>query len=82
MCGSGASCSAVERVSIDDDFFLDLGGHSLLAAQAVSTLRRDLGIARASVHDLYEYPTVRRLAAHLERRAVERDASESAVSTW
>jgi len=28
----------VQRVSIDDDFFLDLGGHSLLAAQAVSTL--------------------------------------------
>jgi non-ribosomal peptide synthetase-like protein len=63
----------VARISIDDDFFLDLGGHSLLAAQAVSTLRRDLGIARVSVHDLYECPSVRRLAAHLERRAKERD---------
>jgi non-ribosomal peptide synthetase-like protein len=65
----------VQRVSIDDDFFLDLGGHSLLAAQAVSTLRRDLGIARVSVHHLYEYPSVRKLAAHLERRAVERPAT-------
>ena len=40
---------AIQRVSIDDDFFLDLGGHSLLAAQAVSALRRDLGIGRVSV---------------------------------
>lgn len=64
----------VDRVSIDDDFFFDLGGHSLLAAQVVSTLRRELGITHASVHDLYEYPTVRQLAARLERRAVERDA--------
>lgn len=61
------------RVSIDDDFFLDLGGHSLLAAKVVSRLREKLGIARASVHDLYEHPTVRRLAAHLERRSVARE---------
>lgn len=63
----------LDRVSIDDDFFLDLGGHSLLAAQAISTLRREFGIAHASVHDLYEFPTVRKLAARLERRAVERE---------
>lgn len=64
----------LQHVSIDDDFFLDLGGHSLLAAKVVSRLRATLGIARASVHDLYEYPTIRRLAAHLERRSVAREA--------
>jgi non-ribosomal peptide synthetase-like protein len=64
----------LENISIDDDFFVDLAGHSMLAARLVSTLRRDLGLTHAAVHDLYEHPTVRQLAARLERRAVEREA--------
>ena len=54
----------VKNVGIEQDFFLDLGGHSLLAAQMVTLLRNraDLHIA---VRDVYAFPTVRKLAAHL-----------------
>ena len=35
------------------DFFTDLGGHSLLAAGFVSQLRRDAGLPKASLKDVY-----------------------------
>jgi non-ribosomal peptide synthetase-like protein len=61
---SWAATFGLVGVGVEQDFFLDLGGHSLLAAQAVALLRSraDLHIA---VRDIYAYPTVRRLAAHL-----------------
>jgi non-ribosomal peptide synthetase-like protein len=51
-------------ISCEDDFFLDLGGHSLLAAEMVSVLRSDYGLTVA-IRDVYEYPTVSKLAAHI-----------------
>ena len=50
-------------VSVHDDFFLDLGGHSLLAAQMVSVLRTDPQFARLSMLDVYNDPTIEKLAA-------------------
>jgi amino acid adenylation domain-containing protein len=52
-----------DRVGIDDNFFA-LGGHSVLATQAVSRLRRALD-RQVTVRDLFEWPTVRMLAASL-----------------
>ncbi|WP_329192126.1 Pls/PosA family non-ribosomal peptide synthetase [Streptomyces sp. NBC_01435] len=56
---------APAELSAEADFFTDLGGHSLLAARAVSSLRDQAGAAGATLRDLYENPTVRKLAAHL-----------------
>jgi len=55
-------------VGPDDDFFTDLGGHSLLAAVMVSALRARPGFGGLSVPDVYAFPTVRALAAELDRR--------------
>ncbi|WP_049558781.1 non-ribosomal peptide synthetase/MFS transporter [Nonomuraea sp. SBT364] len=59
-----AEVLGVPRVGALDDFF-DLGGHSLLATRVVARLRRDLPeeCAPVSVMDLFQHPTVRRLAA-------------------
>ena len=59
-----ATIFGVATVGVEQDFFLHLGGHSLLAAQMVALLRSraDLQIA---VRDVYAFPTVRNLAAHL-----------------
>jgi non-ribosomal peptide synthetase-like protein len=57
---------APAAVSVDDDFFLDLGGHSLRAAALVSALRKDPALRHVSMVDVYNHPTVRRLAARLE----------------
>nr|WP_236667510.1 non-ribosomal peptide synthetase/MFS transporter [Nonomuraea sp. K271] len=52
---------------IDDDFF-DLGGHSLLAIKVVERLRRSVPDgAEIAVMDLFTHPTIRRLAALLDR---------------
>ncbi|MEV4512407.1 amino acid adenylation domain-containing protein [Dactylosporangium sp. NPDC049525] len=51
-------------VGADDDFF-DLGGHSLLATQAVARLRK--AGAAVGVIDLFQHPTVRELAALIDR---------------
>ena len=50
----------------DDDFFLDLGGHSLFAAQMVSELRKDPQFASLTVVDVYNHPTIARLACVLD----------------
>lgn len=68
-------------VGIDDDFFLVLGGHSLRAAALVSALRREATLRHVSMADVYNHPTIRRLAAHLEatRPAVASAATERSV---
>ncbi|GAA2586100.1 hypothetical protein GCM10010399_15160 [Dactylosporangium fulvum] len=53
-------------VGADDDFF-DLGGHSLLGMQVVARLRK-VGAA-VGVIDLFQNPTVRELAALIDRPA-------------
>ncbi len=54
----------LDRVGVEDNFF-DLGGHSLLVVQLHKQIRE--AVERpVSLTDLYQYPTVRSLAAHLE----------------
>lgn len=60
---------APQRVSVTDDFFRELGGHSLLAARLVSELRQDPELRDVSILDVYQQPTVEKLAAKLERRS-------------
>ena len=51
-----------ERISAEDDFFYNLGGHSLAAAQIVSRLRQEPEMHDLAIGDLYQHPTIRRLA--------------------
>ena len=57
-------------VSCDDDFFLDLGGHSLLAAEMVSLLRSEHGL-EVAIRDVYQHPTVHKLALHVASAMVD-----------
>ena len=58
----------LDRISIEDNFF-DLGGHSLLLVQMHNRLRETLH-TEFPVVTLFEYPTVRLLARHLDKAAV------------
>ncbi|WP_103334282.1 MupA/Atu3671 family FMN-dependent luciferase-like monooxygenase [Pseudotabrizicola formosa] len=55
----------VPRVGARDNFFA-LGGHSLLAVQAHREIRAALGTSRLSITDIFRFPTLSDLAAHLE----------------
>jgi amino acid adenylation domain-containing protein len=55
-----------ERVGAEDNFF-ELGGHSLLATQVLARVEEALAV-RLPVRLLFENPTVRRLAAAIERQ--------------
>ena len=55
----------VPRVSAGDNFFA-LGGHSLLAVQAHREIRDGLGLSKVSVTDIFRFPVLAALAAHLE----------------
>jgi non-ribosomal peptide synthetase-like protein len=56
---------------LDADFFMDLGGHSLLAAHFVSIIRETPRLASITLQDLYEFRTLRSLAAHLNASQIE-----------
>lgn len=60
----------VPKVGAKDNFFA-LGGHSLLAVQAHREIRADLGAAaaRLSITDIFRFPTLAALSAHLEGAA-------------
>ncbi|HEU0013521.1 MAG TPA: amino acid adenylation domain-containing protein [Longimicrobium sp.] len=57
----------VEEVGLDDNFF-ELGGHSLLIARMQARLREALE-REVSIVDLFQFPSVGALAAHLEAAA-------------
>ncbi|MFW8595357.1 MupA/Atu3671 family FMN-dependent luciferase-like monooxygenase [Cribrihabitans neustonicus] len=55
----------VSGIGAQDNFFA-LGGHSLLAVQAHRELRAELGAAHLSITDIFRFPTLAGLAAHIE----------------
>ncbi|NRB70553.1 MAG: amino acid adenylation domain-containing protein, partial [Xanthomonadales bacterium] len=67
---------AVEQVGLDDDFFA-LGGDSLKSIRIVALARaRELNLAPS---EIFEYPTIRELAAVREHRATTSRQPEAAV---
>jgi hypothetical protein len=52
-----------------EDNFFDLGGHSLLALKTHRRIASELGASQLKITDLFRFPTVRLLAAHLSADA-------------
>lgn len=55
----------VAKVGAKDNFFA-LGGHSLLAVQAHREIRDKMGAAKVSITDIFRFPVLEVLAAHIE----------------
>ncbi|MFT3812143.1 MAG: LLM class flavin-dependent oxidoreductase [Acidovorax sp.] len=55
----------VPNIGAKDNFFA-LGGHSLLAVQAHREIRQALNTTRLSITDIFRFPTLSALAAHLD----------------
>lgn len=60
----------VDHVGLDDNFFM-LGGHSLLGTQLIARLTETFDI-KLKLRALFEAPTIRLLAAKVERQIIER----------
>lgn len=67
----------LESISIEADFFYDLGGHSLSAAKVVSNLRKIPALKNISILDLYQNPSIRKLA--LKFKKITSNAQNSKV---
>ena len=67
----------VTQVGSRDNFFA-LGGHSLLAVQAHREIREKLGATRLSITDIFRFPTLQGLAAHLDDRPKDTAAEQAA----
>ena len=64
-----ATLVGMERVGVDEDFFL-LGGHSLLGTQVIARLRDAFGVD-LPLRAIFEAPTVAELAAEIDDRLLE-----------
>ncbi len=60
-----AAVLGIERVSADSHFFDDLGANSLLMAHFCARVRRE-GSLSVAMRDVYQQPTIQRLARALE----------------
>jgi non-ribosomal peptide synthetase-like protein len=58
----------LDAVSTEEDFFDDLGTDSLLIAMFGAAVREQLPNIDVSMRDFYAYPSVAKLAAHLDRK--------------
>jgi hypothetical protein len=56
----------VPNIGAKDNFFA-IGGHSLLAVQAHREIRAELGAAKLSITDIFRFPVLDALAAHIEK---------------
>lgn len=65
IAGIWSKVLGVPRVGSKDSFFA-LGGHSLLAVQAHREIRQALGNTKLSITDIFRFPTLEALAAHLD----------------
>jgi amino acid adenylation domain-containing protein len=68
VAGVVASLLKVERVGVEENFFL-LGGHSMLGAQLIAWIAETFSI-ELPLRALFEAPTVRQLSAEIERRLI------------
>ncbi|MEW5931874.1 MAG: non-ribosomal peptide synthetase, partial [Gemmatimonadota bacterium] len=79
LCAIWAEVLQVERVGVEDNFFL-VGGHSLLAMQVASRAQEAFGVP-VSLRDLFETPTVAGLADAVELQVLlsldDADVAES-----
>jgi amino acid adenylation domain-containing protein len=73
LAGIVAELLTLERVGIEEDFFL-LGGHSLLGAQLITRVRDAYGVD-LTLQALFDNPTVGAMAREVERLIVERHES-------
>ena len=69
IAGIWSEVLGLEQVGTQDNFF-DLGGHSLRLLQVHLKLRQALG-RDVPLYELFQYPTVSTLAAHLHRGDTE-----------
>ncbi|WP_227025813.1 non-ribosomal peptide synthetase [Streptomyces fodineus] len=75
LCSLFGELLGVEKVGIDDDFFV-LGGHSLLATRLSARIRKQFGVDMP-VRTIVRYPTVAELAALLLGSGIPDDHVDS-----
>ena len=65
LCDALKSALALDKVSIDGDFFKEYGAHSLLMARFCARIRQMSPVTQVAMRDIYANTNVRRLAAAL-----------------
>ena len=62
-----AATLGLDTASVESDFFDDLGANSLLLAQFSARVRRTGGLPALSMREIYQNPTIRKLALVLDQ---------------
>nr|BFE56234.1 AMP-binding protein [Dactylosporangium thailandense] len=66
VAGAWQEQLGLDRVDPDANFF-ELGGHSLAVVPMLAAVSERVGVGKLPLHTLFEHPTVRLLAEHVEQ---------------
>lgn len=72
IAGIWQQCLGIDKIDITNDFF-ELGGHSLIAVRVMTQIEKQTG-ARLPLAALLEQPTIKKLAAYLDKKSVTWDS--------
>ncbi|MEA2671856.1 MAG: hypothetical protein QOG45_2076, partial [Chloroflexota bacterium] len=81
FAGVLADILGIARVPVDSHFFADLGADSMLMARFCARIRKRADLPSVTIKDVYQHPTVRRLALAVGNAASTPTAAEPSAST-
>lgn len=75
-------CDTLKKNEIGaDENFFDIGGNSLAAIEIIAEIRNQISAINIDTNEIFEYPTIEKLAAYIELQIAHNESKKLSTST-